>query len=231
MPLYRQLERQIGDLIERGELPPGTTLPAERKLAEELKISRTTVQHCYAALRRRRLVGAHGRAGFIVEGERIQPGMERLKGFTEEMRELGRTASSRILEQEVVADRLIASLFGLPSTAQFLRLVRVRYGDDVPLSREVAWYDLGAAPDLARRDLSGSVYQSLRDCGAALTTCEQTIEATQPDETECAIFGFDEPLPCLLIKRRSFTAEGRMMEYVEGLFRGDAYAYRLKLSV
>jgi GntR family transcriptional regulator len=233
MPMYRQLEDQIGALIRSGELPPGTTLPAERQLAQYLGISRTTVQHCYGALRRKRLLSAHGRLGFIVEppDAQIKPGMERLKGFTEEMRELGRVPSSEVLERVVIHDRSIASLFGLPSTASFLKLVRVRMGDGIPLSREVAWYNLAAAEGLESADVSGSVYETLRELGAPLTSCEQTIEATQPNEEECAIFGFETPRPCLLIKRRTFDPDSRMVEYVEGLFRGDAYAYRLKLAV
>jgi GntR family transcriptional regulator len=39
-----------------------------------------------------------------------------------------------------------------------------------------------------------------------------------------------QPLPCLLIKRRSYTHGEVMMEYVEGLFRGDTYSYRLRLG-
>ena len=42
---------------------------------------------------------------------------------------------------------------------------------------------------------------------------------------------FNEPTPCLLIKRHSFTQDAVMVEYVEGLFRGDMYSYRLKLQV
>lgn len=232
MPAYRQLEEQIGALIEDGTLPPGATLPAARHLAKELLISRATVQYSYDALRRRRLVSGHGRRGFIVESrDRIRPAMERLKGFTEEMRELGRTPSSRIVEKAVVFDRSIASLFQLPSTAPLLKLVRVRFGDGVPLSRESAWYNLTAVPGLDGRDMSGSIYAEIAALGSPLVSCEQTIEAAQPDEVECATFGFEEPIPCLLIKRRSFASGQRMIEYVEGLFRGDAYAYRLTLSI
>jgi GntR family transcriptional regulator len=83
--------------------------------------------------------------------------------------------------------------------------VRVRLGDGVPLTYEVAWYSLSAAPDLAHADLSGSVYALLAErCGQPLTYCDQTIEAVTPDEPECEIFGFTEPIPCLLIKRRSY---------------------------
>ncbi|KQP02722.1 GntR family transcriptional regulator [Methylobacterium sp. Leaf93] len=231
LPMYRQLEHQFRAMITDGLLAAGATLPAERKLALDLGISRKTVQQCYDALRQQRLVSAHGRNGYIVEDgfRRIKPGMERLKGFTEEMRELGRVPSTRILERAVGEDRSIASIFGLSSTARFLRLVRVRLGDGIPLSVEKAWYDVGIAPGLAEADLSGSIYARLVECGAPLVDCEQTIEAASPEPQECAIFGFSEPLPCLLIKRRSYGADGRMIEYVEGLFRGDAYAYRLRL--
>ncbi|WP_336487771.1 GntR family transcriptional regulator [Methylobacterium nigriterrae] len=230
-PMYRQLEVQLRQMISQGLLPAGATLPAERVLADALGVSRTTVKRCYGALRDQALLSAHGRLGFVVEGGRkpLNPGMDRLKGFTEEMRELGKVPSSQILERAAGPDRAIASLFGTPSNTPFLKLVRVRSGDGQPLSREIAWYDLGAAPALADADLSGSVYAALAQEGVALTHCEQTIEAAFPTPEECALFGFSEPVPCLLIKRRSRNAAGRMIEYVEGLFRGDCYAYRLNL--
>ena len=235
MPMYQQLEEQLMGRIDDGTLPPGAVLPAERQLAESLGVSRVTVQRAYDGLRQRKLVQARGRRGFMVQAgapqQRLHPGMDRLKGFTEEMRELGKTPSSRILEQEIVTDRSIASIFGLPSPAPILKLVRVRLGDEAPLSREVAWYNLAVAPDLADQDLSGSVYALLAEkYGVPLTHCEQTIEAATPTKQECEIFGFTEPVPCLLIKRRSYTHGDVMIEYVEGLFRGDAYSYRLNLT-
>ncbi len=233
MPLYQQLEQQLEALITDEVLPAGTVLPAERQLAESLGLSRATVQRAYSGLRQRKLLVAQGRRGFLIQGAgpQLHPGMDRLKGFTEEMRLLGKVPSSRILERQVVSDRSIASIFGLPSPASFLKLVRVRYGDDIPLSREVAWYNLTAAPDLEHSDLSGSVYATLAErCGAPLVYCDQTIEATTPNPEECEIFGFTKPAPCLLIKRWSYTHGNVMVEYVEGLFRGDAYSYRLRLG-
>jgi GntR family transcriptional regulator len=233
MPRYQQLEQQLEALISDGALPAGTVLPAERQLAESLGLSRATVQRAYSGLRQRKLLVAQGRRGFLIQkaGPQLHPGMDRLKGFTEEMRLLGKVPSSRILERKVVSDRSVASIFGLPSPASFLKLVRVRYGDDVPLSREAAWYSLTAAPDLERSDLSGSVYAALAEkCGAPLIYCDQTIEATTPSQEECEIFGFAEPVPCLLIKRWSYTHGNVMVEYVEGLFRGDTYSYRLRLG-
>lgn len=98
---------------------------------------------------------------------------------------------------------------------------RVRLGDGAPLSREVAWYDLTAAPDLAEWDVVGSAYQFLYErCGIALTRGEQTIEAVMSSEAETEVFEFAEPGPCLLMKRKTYSVAGQMIEYVEGTFRG-----------
>ncbi len=232
--MYQQLEDQLTAHIGDGTIPAGTVLPSERQLAERLGISRITVQRTYHGLRQRKLVSAQGRKGVLVSGTgpRLHPGMDRLKGFTEEMHELGKKPSSLILERRVANDRSIASIFSLPSPSSFLKLARVRFGDDVPLSHEVAWYNLSAAPALMDGDLSGSVYAFLNEhCGMPVLRCDQTIEAAAPTEEECRIFDLAAPVPCLLIKRRSYTHGDLMIEYVEGLFRGDAYSYRLKLTV
>ena len=175
---------------------------------------------------------AYGRLGTIVQPAeaRLSPGMDRLKGFTQEMHALGRRPSTRILEHEIVCDRLIASIFCLPSTSRFLKLVRLRYGDEIPLSYENAWYSLEAAPFLENADVSGSIYAQLDQHRMALAFCDQTVEATTPSAFESEIFGFAEPVPCLLIKRRSYIRRDLMVEYVEGLFRGDSYTYRIRLD-
>lgn len=233
-PLYVQIEDQIIALMSRQRLPAGSTLPPERQLAEALGVSRTTVQNGYNALRARKLLSGEGRRGSVVqplENAGLTPTMDRLKGFTQEMKEMGRVPTTRVLESDVRADRSIASLFGLHSSSEFLRLVRVRYGDDIPMTIESAWYSLAAARQIADADPYGSMYQQLSDAGLHLSHCDQSVEATMASAEESAIFGFEEPRPCLLIKRRSYVHEGPMVEYVEGLFRGDCYAYRLRLNI
>jgi len=231
-PMYQQLQEQLVALIQQGRIAAGTTLPAERHLADSLGISRATIQRCYNTLREQRLIRGAGRHGSIVEGEgaRLLPGMDRLKGFTQEMAELGRQPSTKIIKKQVLRDRSIASLFGQPETARFLKLVRIRFGDDIPLSYETAWYSLEAAQFLEDADFSASIYAQLAAHGVRLAFCDQTIEATSPSAAECRVFGFTEPVPCLLIKRRSYARRELMVEYVEGVFRGDTYSYRLRLD-
>jgi GntR family transcriptional regulator len=232
-PSYQQLRKKIQALIESGEIADGQSLPSERALAETLNLSRVTVRRAYEELRAADLLETRGRAGVTAKTPpQLTPQLGRLKGFTEEMRELGMEPSTRLLERSVLSDRTIASIFGRPSTARFLRLIRLRLGDGIPLSREVAWYDLTAAPELELWDVEGSAYRFLTErSGIALSHGEQTIEAAMSSPEEMSAFGYTEPMPCLLMKRRTFSRSGQIVEYVEGTFRGDAYAYRLTLKL
>src|SRR5438552_12261089 len=65
-PMYRGLIALLERTISRGEMPPGTRLPAERDLAKTLRMSRTTVVRAYRELEARGLVrGYVGRGTFV----------------------------------------------------------------------------------------------------------------------------------------------------------------------
>lgn len=232
-PSYRQLTDRLRALIESGEIADGQSLPSERTLAEMLALSRVTVRRAYDELRAQDMLHTHGRAGVVAKTPpRLTPRLGKLKGFTEEMRELGMEPSTRLLERAVLQDRTIASMVNKPSTTRFLRLLRLRLGDEIVLSRELAWYDLSAAPEMEDWDAVGSAYRFLTErCGITFSHGEQTIEAILSSVEDCAAFGFSEPQPCLLMKRKTFSRAGQIVEYVEGTFRGDAYAYRLELGM
>ena len=63
--LGERLADALGAVIERGALD-GVRLPAERRLAAALGVSRATVVHAYTELRRRRLVASRERSGTVV---------------------------------------------------------------------------------------------------------------------------------------------------------------------
>ena len=48
--LYRQIADQLIKLIDNNEFPPGSRLPAERELAEQLQVSRASVREALIAL-------------------------------------------------------------------------------------------------------------------------------------------------------------------------------------
>ena len=65
-PLYSHLVSLLENAIAKGDLPSGTRVPPERALAQQLKISRTTVVSAYRELESRGLLrGYVGRGTFV----------------------------------------------------------------------------------------------------------------------------------------------------------------------
>lgn len=65
-PLYVQLYTQVRDRVLTGELPAGTRLPSVRHLADELGVSRNTVDAAYLELIAEGLLLTRPRSGFFV---------------------------------------------------------------------------------------------------------------------------------------------------------------------
>ena len=66
VPLYQQMSRYLEDIIRSGQLPPGTRLPASRRLALDLGVSRITADAAYAELEAEGLVMSRVGSGTYV---------------------------------------------------------------------------------------------------------------------------------------------------------------------
>ena len=81
VPLYRQLADQLRRRILSGELPPGTRLPPERRLAAMLGINRSTVVSAYRELAAEGLIAGHvGRGTVVVDPNRADTADARANG-------------------------------------------------------------------------------------------------------------------------------------------------------
>jgi DNA-binding transcriptional MocR family regulator len=72
--IYRRVAGAVAELIDRGDLPPGCALPAERALALALEVSRTTVVAAYRELQElgaiERRIGSGTRVSDRTDGDR-----------------------------------------------------------------------------------------------------------------------------------------------------------------
>ncbi|MEC0242604.1 PLP-dependent aminotransferase family protein [Paenibacillus dokdonensis] len=65
-PLYEQIADHIEQRISYGEFPPGSLLPSERKLAEQLGVNRSTVILAFAELRSMGIIESRSGSGTCV---------------------------------------------------------------------------------------------------------------------------------------------------------------------
>lgn len=74
MPIYRQITRQITEMVQAGILSPGQRLPAERTLSQQLGIARGTIKKAFMELARNNIIEmTQGRGSFISADHEIQP--------------------------------------------------------------------------------------------------------------------------------------------------------------
>nr|WP_295973357.1 PLP-dependent aminotransferase family protein [uncultured Bacillus sp.] len=65
-PIYQQIFEFIEEKIAYGEYPPGSRLPSERKMAEQLQVNRMTIVHVYDELQASGLVERKKGSGTLV---------------------------------------------------------------------------------------------------------------------------------------------------------------------
>jgi GntR family transcriptional regulator len=103
-PLWLQAAEFIKREIEAGALKPGSRLPPERVLGEQLNISRVTVRKALTQLIDEGVLSAsHGRGWYVAASAdaTAKEWPNTLESFSETARKLGLVASSRVIAARV----------------------------------------------------------------------------------------------------------------------------------
>ncbi|HEX8457410.1 MAG TPA: PLP-dependent aminotransferase family protein [Pyrinomonadaceae bacterium] len=119
--LYVQLVETLESAIEREELTAGTRLPSERALAEQLKLSRTTVVNAYRELEARGLLRSHvGRGTFVcARPERTDAPFAWRGKVSAFAQQSAGDPSLRNLHLDTMNSRLISFAAGIPAIECF----------------------------------------------------------------------------------------------------------------
>jgi len=227
-PAYLRLRRAIRSSVERGVVEPGQVLPSERKLAQELAISRVTVRKAIAGLVADGvLMQRHGAGTFVAE--RIVKPMSRLTSFTEDLRARGLKPRSVFLEREVgEVTPEEAMAMNLSPGAEVARLYRLRYGADEPLAieRSSVPRDVLADP----QQVTGSLYAALEALGCRPVRGLQRLRAVNFGSEQARMLKVPVGSAGLALERRSFLDDGRVVEFSRSWYRGDVYDFVAELQ-
>ncbi|UXI68970.1 GntR family transcriptional regulator [Tahibacter amnicola] len=218
------IERAIGD----GDLNPGSALPSERDLAELLGLSRVTVRRAISALVHDGvLIQRHG-AGTFVAG-RIVKSFSRLTSFSDDLRARGMRPRSVFLERSVgEANPEETMALSLSPGARVCRIYRLRYAGDQPLAIERTAVPQSMLPD--PQLVAASLYETLDKYGCRPQRALQRLRAVNFDAEQAAQLRVAVGAAGLLIERRSFLDDGRVVEFTCSWYRGDAYDFVAELT-
>lgn len=224
-PAAEEVRKRILGMIATGEFRPGQKLGAERDLAIEFDVSRSTLRHALAVLEEtgavRRLPGRGG--GTFISPEKIDRDLSRIVGVPSLLRGQGFVAGTKLVSASVVvADEVTQAALGLRDGAHVFDIVRIRLADGSPISLEHARFPAEFFPGLLERALGSSLYELLsRHYETFPDEAVEKIEITHATVDEAQILGVEVGSPLLSVTRTTMDLAGRKIEYSHDLFRGD----------
>jgi GntR family transcriptional regulator len=233
LPLYHQLKTAILREIQAGRWKPGERLPTEDALIARFHVSKITVRQALRELAQMGYIRrAQGRGTFVLHPP-LEEGPRELTSFTGEMRGAGRVATSRVIDQDVVAAPAdIASRLEIAAGAPVFRLQRLRLADGEPMGLQTAYIPMALVPEIDRLSfVDASLYEvlasrySLRPAAAR----EAHRAVGVPDEA-ALLLQVPAGSPALSAERLTTLGDGRPLEYVHSIMRGDRYKVVLDLT-
>ena len=225
-----RIRQRVVELIQ--ELGVGSAIPSERKLSNDLGVSRLTLRAALDELvREGYLVRRHGSGTFVSEPKIAQ--QLTLTSFSEDMRRRGMVPDSRTIGLDNVdAGARVGRALNVSPAARVYRIQRLRLADGVPMALETLHVPVSIVPGLTAQQLEhASFYELLEQrYGVVIASGLQTIEPTVTNEEESELLDVPLHSPAFLFERTSQTADGDIVEFVRSVYRGDRYQLVAELS-
>ena len=230
IPKYYELRQWLRQHIDG--LPPGTPVPPERTLGDRFGISRTTVRQALHDLAvEGRIVRMQGRGTFVAT-PKVNQNLQ-LTSYTQDMKAQGLRPGARLIDVTITeSEPDVAAGLRLTDGAVVTRIERLRLANEEPMAVETVYLDRQRFPGIDRKLTEDvSLYAILEsDYDVVPAEGEETIETVLAPPSVSRLLGTDSTTPMLMLTRTTRDSEGRPIEFVRSLYRGDRFRLTTALS-
>jgi GntR family transcriptional regulator len=131
----------------------------------------------------------------------------------------------------IEADKKIASLLETTIGTKVYEIVRVRYGDNIPLALEYSYLPMNLFENLMKYDFeNNSLYEVIEDIyDYKLKFSKQWITITTLYEKEAEILDVEENTPAFLLESISYDINDRVVEATKSINIGDRTTFYTEL--
>jgi GntR family transcriptional regulator len=232
IPIYYQIEGNIKELIENGELRPGDSLPPEREYSEKYQISRMTVRQAFTQLvNEGYLYRLQGKGTFVAERKIEQP-LQGLTSFTEDMKARGLEPGSQLIHFEIIpANRQIAGQLLIAEHGPVYEIKRIRMADSVPMAVETNYISANLVKGLTEQIVNKSLYAHIEgELNLRIDSASQIIESSIASQSEANYLNISIGSPVMLIQRNTFLKDNTPVEFVKSVYRADRYKFMIQMK-
>ncbi|WP_262428892.1 GntR family transcriptional regulator [Paratissierella segnis] len=232
MPLYSQLMDIIVEMIEEGNLKEDDQLPSERELCDTYDISRSTVRQAIQELEKEGYIyRLHGK-GTYISPKMFKQNLLKFYSFTEEMKKLGKTPSSMVLDFDIInTNEKLAKKMRLNIGDKVYIFTRLRLADNEPMMLETSYVPCSRFPGLTKELLEENPMYDIfsKLYGVSITSAEETFQTVVTRDNEAKLLKYSLHLPSMMIERTTYETES-VVEYTKSVARGDRFKYSVILK-
>lgn len=233
-PLYFQLYTLLKNRILDGSIAHGTQMPTEQQLAEAFNVSRITAKRAMDELAAEELVERRrGKGTHVTHHYKSETVQAPLVGLLEKLASMGRQTKVRVLDVgRLVPPGDIRVELGLDGDQKADRVVRVRMSEEgAPFAHYVSW-TVGLVKGFTKRDLESRVrYDIMKDSGIEVARIDQHLGAAAAQEDVARELQLATGDPVLTLARRSYTADGRLVDVLFCNYNPKRFQYRMSMSI
>lgn len=231
-PLYCQLAEIMREKIAHKEWNPGDKLPGERKLMEHYNVSRITIRQAIKELVNEHMVySCHGQGTFVAQ-TRLERPLAKLYGFAEELGQANLDPEIAVIGTGVEKPSSeVAQALRLGPDENVYSIIRVISALGGPLLIDYGYLPEALSHIFATANLQlDLIYKILEHYGIRITGGEQSIEAGECSAEDAKLLGVKRGMKVLVVSRTTFAQEETPIFYSKAIYRGDRYAYKLRLE-
>lgn len=229
VPLHKQAELLLRNLITKEEYKLGKMLPNEVELSEELKISRNTLRQAINTLVTEGLLIRKKGVGTRVSEKNIYSEANNWLSFSQEMNVLGINIENfelRICKQKPSDNA--RDFFQLGDDEKTLCLERLRGKENFPFVYFRSEFN-PKIPLSGSENFSRPLYDILeKECHIIVKTSREIIEAGRANEFIASKLEIEVGDPILIRKRFVSDVNNVPIEYNIGWYRADSFSYKIE---
>ncbi len=235
MPLYIQVKEMIKEKIKKGDYKRGEKVPSEAELQKELSISRTTARNALKELVNEGILETHQGKGTFVCKEKLSHPLPNLTSFTEDIKNKGFKPGAEVIENRLIKpDKYVREQLDLADSDRVYYLKRLRTIDGEAVGLHKAYINAKLLEGRDFREINfaeKSLYKTLEnEYNIKIGEAEETIEALPADISISKLLNMSGSFPVLILNRKTYTVDGKLLEYVKIIYRADRYKYHVRLK-
>ncbi|MFC4128700.1 histidine utilization repressor [Nocardia rhizosphaerae] len=205
---YERVKQLIMAQIAAGRWGEGAQIPSENQLVTALGLSRMTINRALRDLTADGVLNRVMGVGTFVAPAKAASSLFEVRNIADEISRRGHRHRTEVVFVRAEEADARHPVLGNAMSGRVFHSLLVHIEDEVPIQVEDRYVDPVQAPEYLAQDFATVTPNTYLSEVAPLLRGEHVVEAVRATPQECALLRIELDEPCLLIRRRTWSAGG-----------------------